>query len=343
MNHSLVSVIIPFFNEEAYLNRAISSVLQQSYSRIELILVNDGSTDQSSAIAEDVSKKHNNVVLIHTEHHSLGKARNIGQNAAKGDYISFLDADDEFEPQAIEIMVCRIEHDQSDIVIGRFKYLDRFGECYGTGGWTCDQEIIDSGTAIKSIYEHRLAYTVWAKLYRSGLAKQVQFPEGLWFEDRPYLIEYLLKANKVSFEKECLLSIHSRPESITRRTIQTKRIDDVCRIFNLEFEMIQKEKQSQDYRLLLFRHQIGVLMNTLVILISDRQKVANLAQLQNSFNLGLSDFIKKIVETKTKLGKRDKFDLLILSSFKYLGWHFAYLLMPILKYKKFTTISKIRN
>ena len=110
-----VSVIVPIYNVEKYLRKCVSSILEQSYKNIEIILVDDGSTDMSGKICDELSKEHDNVIVIHKQNGGLSSARNAGIEASNGDYLSFIDSDDYIEKTMYEEMVNAIENSKKDI------------------------------------------------------------------------------------------------------------------------------------------------------------------------------------------------------------------------------------
>ena len=115
-NNPVVSVIIPVYNVEKYLEECIDSVLAQTYQNIEIILVDDGSTDSSGLICDRYAEKNTNISVIHQKNSGLSAARNSGLNKANGDYIYFLDSDDYISADAIEKLFSIAENDKSDIV-----------------------------------------------------------------------------------------------------------------------------------------------------------------------------------------------------------------------------------
>ena len=124
-----VSVIVPVYNSEQYLRQMLDSVLSQTLQEIEVICVDDGSTDQSPAILNEYAEKDERVRLLFQQHANAGEARNTGLDHARGDYLIFLDADDFFEEEMLEACVAKLEEDSSDIVIfSAIQYDDRTGE-----------------------------------------------------------------------------------------------------------------------------------------------------------------------------------------------------------------------
>lgn len=119
----VVSVIIPVYNQEKYLRKCLDSVCNQSLQNIEVICVNDGSTDNSKEILENYAKQDSRIHILSQKNQGAGAARNLGMQVARGKYLSFLDSDDIFEPLMLETMVRAIEKDDADVLVCR---ADRF-------------------------------------------------------------------------------------------------------------------------------------------------------------------------------------------------------------------------
>ena len=124
---SVISVIIPVFNTEKYLNRCVDSLLEQTYQFTEIVLVDDGSTDSSGRICDEYAKKHENIVVIHKNNAGQGLARNDGMHAAKGDYICFLDSDDYYEKDTCEKLVGTMNQTGADICSYGYQIEDNYG------------------------------------------------------------------------------------------------------------------------------------------------------------------------------------------------------------------------
>ena len=115
-DYGLISVIIPVYNVEPYLRQCVDSVLSQTYQNIEIILVDDGSTDSSGIICDDYAHKHNNLKVIHKKNAGLSEARNSGLEVANGSYIAFIDSDDWISKDNFEKMITEINMQHSDFV-----------------------------------------------------------------------------------------------------------------------------------------------------------------------------------------------------------------------------------
>ena len=193
----LVSVIIPVYNVERYLARCLDSVLTQSYVHMEVIAVNDGSTDQSAVLLEEYQKQYPELIVIHQKNQGLSAARNTGMVHASGTYVTFVDSDDYLHKQAVEVMVEAME-DGIDVV-EMMVY-----EAY-------DDHVIEAGYqtpfAISNVDfdEHpeallQIGMYAWAKLYRKEMIEALPFPVGLMHEDNYFtgcLLPRLKKIKKI--------------------------------------------------------------------------------------------------------------------------------------------------
>ncbi len=184
---SKVSVIIPVYNVEQFLARCLDSVLTQTFKDIEVICVNDGSTDNSAQILDDYSKKDNRIKLITQKNQGLSEARNNGLKQATGEYIYFLDSDDAIEPQTIEICYQISAKYNTDLVCFGYKKSD---------GKELPEEIFDISKIQAKIYDkplykgcsgkNRISFNVWTKFYKKSLIDDMNFIKGIQFEDYPF-------------------------------------------------------------------------------------------------------------------------------------------------------------
>mgnify|MGYP001036038984 FL=1 len=115
----LLSVIIPVYNVEQYLERCVLSVVYQTYHNLEILLIDDGSQDQSGKICDQLSQKYKRIRVIHKKNEGLSDARNKGLDLAKGEYITFLDSDDYIHPETYSILISQLETANADIVEGK--------------------------------------------------------------------------------------------------------------------------------------------------------------------------------------------------------------------------------
>ena len=190
----MISVVIPFYNAEPTLERCVKSVLEQTYPDLEIILVNDGSTDRSSAIAECFANSDARVVLLTKENGGLSSARNYGLDRMKGEWVAFVDADDWIERNTFETALEKCQG--ADICV--------FGRSVDSPNrerrWapTEKAELIDGETAIRRmIVDGTIGHAVWDKIYHRELFDSICFPTGHNYEDARTTYRLLQKAQSI--------------------------------------------------------------------------------------------------------------------------------------------------
>ena len=182
----MISVIVPVHNVEEYLPHCLDSLSEQTISEsLEVFLINDGSTDSSPAICESYLHHHSNAILIHQENKGLSEARNTGIEAANGEWIYFLDADDWLAPQALQTLLSFAEKEHCDMVVGSFYYAydnnllydDRW--FFGPSSFILNRE-----QAMRElVLQHYFKNFAWGKLYRTEIVKAHLFRPDVFFED----------------------------------------------------------------------------------------------------------------------------------------------------------------
>lgn len=199
-----ISVIVPVYNAEPFLTDCISSILDQTYADFELILVDDGSTDDSAAIITRVAASDPRIVAIYRPNGGLSAARNIGLDAAHGQYITFVDADDMIHPQFLSTLMGMMNPDVDiaacDSVSRQHRLLPRWPQTQ-TGAVATYE-----GTEALSemLYQtSRLRHTAWGKLYRRHLWADLRFPPG-WFEDLHISVDLFPAARQIAFTSQPL-------------------------------------------------------------------------------------------------------------------------------------------
>ena len=160
-----VSVIIPLYNASNYLNKCISSVLNQTYKNIEIIVVNDGSTDNSFELCTNWAKRDNRIVLINKENGGVSSARNLALERSRGDLVLFLDADDYLDACAIEKLIEKKNKTNTKVVFSAFRIFDDSNNSVISSAYT--NEIIPKEQAIEQCFQHKNTwfYATWAKLF----------------------------------------------------------------------------------------------------------------------------------------------------------------------------------
>lgn len=244
----MLSIIVPVFNVEDYLENCIESILHSTYKEIELILVDDGSTDASGRICDKYAKKNKNIVVVHQKNEGQAVARNKGIKIAKGDYIGFVDSDDYIEENMYEKMVNAIEGFSADIAICR--HYDDFGGKKVPRLTDSDIKIYTGTEAAKLALEDKMINSyVWDKIFKRNLFHEIYFTAGRYFEDTMLIPQILIKAEKVACIPEPLYYYRYRLNG-TMNTLNQKRFID--KIYAVE-DNIQMAMQQ-------FPDMVGILM-----------------------------------------------------------------------------------
>ena len=231
-----ISIIVPIYNAEKYLNKCIDSLINQTKKEIELILINDGSTDKS----EEIVKLYNDdrIKYFKNNNQGIGKTRNFGIKKAVGKYIMFLDSDDFLELNACEMMYNKVEKNNLDIAMCDFYKL------YDNGNIEKVKQVDFKDSSLKDnpkILNENLS--PWAKIYKRDLIikNNIKFVENLKYEDAPFVAEALDKANKIGKVNKYLnyYVIHGNSET----TIMNEKVFDILKII----DKIRTYFKNKDY------------------------------------------------------------------------------------------------
>ena len=235
-----VSVIVPVYKVEQYLDKCIKSVLEQTYQDIELILVDDGSPDNCGNICDDYARRDSRVRVIHKENGGLSSARNAGLEIASGAYIMFVDSDDYIALDMVEKLYQRMQQDDSDMVVCGGQRVDEKGNllCSGEGSHT------KNGTYTADEFYPLLFLCfveAWGKLYKRTAFEDIRFPVGKLHEDVFVTYKTVEKCAKISVLTEKLYYYLQRDNSIMHARYHKGRLDETEALLNaLEFLMERK-------------------------------------------------------------------------------------------------------
>ena len=217
----LVSIIIPIYNVRKYLEKCIRTVREQSYTNIEIILVDDGSTDGSGDECDKFAKEDERIIVIHKKNGGLSDARNYGLDKARGDYIVFVDSDDYINGRMIELMLNCYVKEEYDLVICLDKAVyDDYGE---EDDKKFDASKVRTITP-KEVLDDSLV-TAWNKMYKSETWKELRFPVGRYHEDEFLLHRIVYGMRKIALIPTCLYYYRQRENSIVH-TYSSKKMWD---------------------------------------------------------------------------------------------------------------------
>ena len=228
-----ISVIIPVYNVEKYLSDCVESVLRQTYTDLEIILVDDGSKDASGRICDDYAKQDLRVRVIHKQNGGLSSARNAGIESANGQYLYFLDSDDWIAENAIELLYEAIKNTQSDLALCNMQYTDVRGRniskqnayrdfCVNNELWTQQ----DFWKHYKGV-GHIVCVVAWNKLYKRELFTVNRYAEGKIREDEFMIHHIIAECQKIVCIKQKLCFYRQRDDSIMSHSYGIKQLDAV--------------------------------------------------------------------------------------------------------------------
>ncbi len=227
-----ISVIIPVYNVEKYLDRCIESVVNQTYKNLEIILVDDGSLDNCPQICDEWAKKDDRIIVVHKKNGGLSDARNAGMQRATGKYCAFLDSDDYIDKKMYEKLYETLIKDKSDMSMCTLSIVDT------NGNEQCCIDDIESGTFSKDkILEFYTEENWWqyvsacTKLFKTELIYDIKFPKGKLNEDAFVMHEFFDRCETISVLNEKLYYYVQTSNSITRSNITVRNLDDIEAIY----------------------------------------------------------------------------------------------------------------
>lgn len=226
MKMPLISVIVPAYNAEQWIEECCESVFAQTYPNRELIVVDDGSSDHTWERLRNIAAAHENVITVRTENGGVCRARNIGLDMARGELVSFLDADDMLLPDGLMFLYDKLTSDRCDIAIGQ-KVTVRPDGTVREQHFPRKEEIWkDLDGLEQSLRDHPATYSVWGKLYRKSLLQDVRFTEGKKVhEDSFFIFRCLMKRPCVTVSDTAVLRYRETESSASRSAFSDKFFD----------------------------------------------------------------------------------------------------------------------
>ncbi|RAP47427.1 MAG: hypothetical protein BZ135_02290 [Methanosphaera sp. rholeuAM6] len=306
-----VSVVIPIYNVESYLTECLNSIVNQTLRNIEIICINDGSTDNSLDIIEEFAKKDRRIKVITQENAGHAVATNRGIDMARGKYLFLMDSDDTLDLEALEKSFNAAEENNVDFVLFKaINYDDSTGEYYESEFYSMDMLANHVGDNIFNFDDvgelaFNMAVTPWTKLYNKKFIRRfgLHFPEGLIFEDNIFFWECLLSAKRIYFLKEFLFTRRWHDASSTKAG--DKRFVDSIIINSMIIDVIKHYGVLDDtFKRRLYNRKIflGILRFKKI---KDEYKQIYFEELQKNIvhwikTEDLYDFLQEVLEPKNK-------------------------------------------
>jgi len=209
MNDPLISIIVPVYKVEEYLDECVESIVNQTYKNLEIILVDDGSPDQCPEMCDSWAQKDSRIKVIHKRNAGLSAARNSGIKVATGDYLSFVDSDDCVQNTMIEELLCSIVRSSK-----RIAYCAAYRDLNCPMQCSSEREF-DIPETVNALFYHEISIAAWGKLYEKALFADIKFPEGEVNEDVPIMLPLIVKAQGIVDIGQALYYYRPREASIT--------------------------------------------------------------------------------------------------------------------------------
>ena len=252
-DHFMISIIVPVYNTEKYLHRCVDSILNQTFTDFELILVDDGSTDRSGEICDEYAKNDKRINVIHKSNGGLSDARNAGLDIAKGEYISFIDGDDYIHPQTYEIILKIMSETRSDLGCFNYRFIqpDENAEFERYDADSIEKTVVTSDELLNNFneYYHAVSWiSACTKIYHKNAFNNNRYPYGKVDEDS-YMLHHVIGDSKrvVRIEEKLYYYVWTQG-SISRSAFSPKRFDkNGANLDRVEFFKIRGIKRQEDF------------------------------------------------------------------------------------------------
>ena len=311
MKKELISVIVPIYNVEKYLPRCIESIINQTYTNLEIILVDDGSPDKCGEICDEYARKDARIKVIHKENGGLSDARNAGIEIAIGQYIAFVDSDDFIASNMYEVLHKNIKETNSDIAITNFYKFENEEEIVEIRQ---EEKIIiyNREEMFRHMYDNYLLTVVaWNKLYKRQIFKQIRYPVGKIIEDSA-IVHYLIdKSTKIVISNLQLYFYYQRTDSIMN-TPNLALLDELDFLYDRVkfFEKLQME-DSETYNITIENYITKYI--ELYCKFAEAKKYKK--DLYKNYSKKMNELMKKYKFTNIK--RKIKFNLFFFSKYLY--------------------------
>ncbi len=220
----LISVVLPIYGVEGYLDRCVESVLEQTYDNIEVILVDDGSKDNCPQKCDEWAKRDSRIVVLHKENGGLSDARNKGTEMAKGEYITYIDSDDFVDKTYVEYLYGLIEKNKTPMSLCTHTVVFPDGKENVIGDGT--QEVLEAEDCLRRmLYDDVVNTSAWAKLYQIDLAKKYLYPKGKLYEDIGTVYQYFIESKKIACGYESHYFYMLRENSIVTGAFNSRKLE----------------------------------------------------------------------------------------------------------------------
>ena len=293
--YHLISIIVPVYKVEKYLDRCVQSLINQTYQEIEIILINDGSPDKCPQICDEYAKDFNNIRVIHQKNLGLSAARNAGIDIANGKYLTFVDSDDYIHNKFLEILKKHI--DKYSVLLSMSSYSkvnDLTADLGEINTKTKQLKVYNDSQAMDMLLNDQSICTAWGKLYHKDLFKDIRYPLNKLMEDMFVIPELFKNAKLIAMDNQPLYFYNQEGVSITRSDFNYKKMDLI------EATKLWRNQTELNYPLLVEKasmHYFATILNIL-------QPLSNM---KDKFGISKYQFYKKEILVNYKQIIKSKF------------------------------------
>ena len=271
----LISVIVPVYNGEAFLGQCLESIAAQDYARLEIIIVDDGSTDGTAAISDRWAERDSRVRVIHQPNGGHSAARNAGLDAMSGELMMMVDSDDVLHPDFITVLLDLMRRHEADIVVGGYVAFEGAAPDFGRLSSEGETRLLDQQQALLAVfYQHGLTHSPWGRLFKASLFDGIRFPLGIIYEDLAIIYPLLKHCQRVVTTSRVLYGYRQHANN-SMRVFSPRRtaVLDVCE--NLERQM---QADGPQYLKAVRSRLLSAYFN--ILLLSNQDKQSDHSELQ---------------------------------------------------------------
>lgn len=296
-NGPVVTVVVPVYNVEAELNRCVESLVGQTFSDLQIILVDDGSTDLSGELCDAWADRDSRICVIHKQNGGLSSARNAGIDIAEGEYLGFVDSDDFIEPDMYETLLAgMVDGEVSMVTCGRYVHM---GDTVRNEFSTPVVMRLTSADAMKeALLGNIIDVSAWDKLYRRELFDEIRYPYGRISEDAAIILQLLDRCSDVVHVGKCLYHYVFRTGSISKSTYSHKQFDVMC---NCREMTAWVEKNKPDFSMDINSYCCAQMAGMIECMICPREREKNGARITapiGAYSVIVSKATLRLVGTK---------------------------------------------
>jgi len=291
---SLISVIIPVYNIEAYINKCVESVVNQTYKNLEIILVDDGSTDNCPEMCEEWAEKDNRIKVVHKQNGGLSSARNAGMDNMHGEYVVFIDGDDYIENNMIDVMYANIMKDNYDICVCNYSFVDKNYHFISSSNYK-NAVLTDEQIMLEFLKTSLFnPWYAWNKLYKCSIIKKYNFryDEAIkWGEDYPFNYMYFKVIDKMISIDDALYNYLTEREGSITYTITSEQINR----WKFHKQIVFSEKNNQNNYVIAFTQYASILANIAREIVRTNNKAfmnKQFKEIVNEIKINYNDFMK---------------------------------------------------